>query len=273
MSTKKTLIDYATRSPHLVDNRRKIEALARGAYLEDVEKDEDDRYEITGQSSEEYWKNIGEQYPKTTKETIIIPHRETRTSQIKSIDSLLATKEAFDFVLENIPLPGRAVFYGTLSPITLGQYNERGYSLKLSSRQRKNGIIQSFAFTRGEREKEPEAKDYLTQINDFLIDSGYNSKFILDFVLEINGYKNNFLRKEKMEEIKKRGKDKIPIMREFLIVNFPLSKYGEGEANDLSKRSATKVGMEFDEKYRYVKRKCKEQPKNKVPNYLFPQPR
>lgn len=246
MTAKSTLMDYAKRNPFFLDNSQEREAISRGAFLQEIYESEHDKGEIEGPRYE------------NSERLIITPPRNIEIPKPKSIDSLFIPKGIFNFVLKNIPLPGKARFYGNISPTILGDYNEKGYLLNLSSQQWNRRINQSFGFGLENGEEEPEAKEYLIGINDFLIDRGYDSRVNLEeSALEINGYKDNFLRKEKMEEILTRGKDKTPLMREFLVANFPHSNYGEGESHDLLRRSATAVEMRFNKKYSYVKSRCK----------------
>lgn len=244
----KTVSTYdGMRNPFFRENSRERDAISRGAYLQEIYEDfEHDKDEITG-SAEENSKKL------------ILPFSQAGIiSKPKSLDSIFMPGEIINFVLENIPLPGKIRFYGKIFPTVLGDYNERGYGLNLSSQQWNHRINRTFGFGLEKGEEAPEIKEYLSGIHNFLIKHGYTSKICLEqSALDINGYKDNYLRKEKMDKIKERKKDKIPLMREFLVANFPQAHYGEGESKNLSKKSATFVETCFNDHYNYVKRCCK----------------
>lgn len=247
MSTKGVLINSATENPFLVTNSIEREAISRGAYLQDLyDNSENDKGEIEGPAYE-------------NENKIILPPIQN-VELPKSIEKFFVPQDICTFIRNNIPLPGKTNFYGSIRPTILGDSTDRGYNLNLSIQQWNRKITQNFGFGLERGEEIPEIKEYFEGINNYLINNGYNSRVRLEEnILEVNGYKDNLLRKEKMDEIKKRRSDKIPLMREFLVTNFPNSNYGEGEEHDLLKKSATAVEMRFNEKYSYVKNRCKNQ--------------
>lgn len=160
-----------------------------------------------------------------------------------------------NYVLKNTSLPGKGNLSGKVSRLESKTSIENNYILRTATKKWNGTFYQNFSFQAHPSIQEPIANDYLSEINKKLNERGYNSKLDEEnSFLEINGYKSNKLRKEKMDQIFLRGKDKIPLMREFLVENFPKSNYGEGEKNDLQKKWPSAIVSFFKKKYSYVKR-------------------
>lgn len=165
------------------------------------------------------------------------------------------SKEITDYIKKNIPLPGEASFSFNIYPTILGDYSEKGYLLGIYSNQWNKKIKEEFAFALEKNEEEPSIQEVTGGLEKYFSSMGYCAEIEKENRLNFNGYNKKEILLEKMQEIENlTGKKIIPIMRKFLVINFPKSHYGEDEKNDLTRELASEIPRIFHKKYNYIKR-------------------
>jgi hypothetical protein len=155
-------------------------------------------------------------------------------------------------VLQYIPLTGKASVRVDVYSSNAGNFNEENYYLKVSGRsfseQVSLGLFDS-------HEEAPCQQDYIASLVSTLENKGYNA-FAEGAIVNLKGYNNSFSKLEAMDKIFKvlHSSGQIPLMKDFLITNFPSSSYHPGQDKDLTNASSSAIAIQFNKKYNYLKR-------------------
>jgi hypothetical protein len=222
-----TIDHYIDPKVYFRSNEEERERLARGESLEDVYPDDyrDDKRD------EDF--------------SISLKRNEENKKQRKPY-----IQDAARYIKEKTPLPGQASFSLRIRYTHLGDYTDENEKCILYV-QRQGDLEKRIIDC---PEEDPRVEKIVNELEETLSSEDYRVKKEGN-ELKINGYKDKLLL-EKMKETKEIfGSRKIPMMREFLVVNFPNSCYGRGQKNDLTLKTAMGVKKTFIAKYNHLKKK------------------